>query len=93
MTNEQTMLFKRLIEHAHKLGMQGKGQEAQDIRLALADARRYWFLRDQSAPDDCRIFLATNEARATNFKDPAWLDRQVDTDNANREARERATKS
>lgn len=79
MTPEQIMQFKRLIEHAHKLAMAGKGQIAQDIRLALIDAARYWFLRDHSAPENCRMFLATDEPRMTNFKNPAWIDQQIDT--------------
>ena len=45
MTAEQTMLFKRLIQHAHKLAMNGNGEIAQDIRLCLLDASRYWYLR------------------------------------------------
>jgi hypothetical protein len=93
MTPEQTMMFKRLIERAHKLAMKGDGQIAQDIRLVLNDAARYWHLRDRSAPEDCKFFLATNELRAANYKDPAFIDRQIDTDRANMEARDRATKA
>jgi hypothetical protein len=63
MTPEQTMLFKRLIEYAHRQAMMRNGQIAQDIRLALNDAARYWHLRDRSAPEDCKFFLATNEQR------------------------------
>jgi hypothetical protein len=87
------MLFKRLIERAHKLAVKGDGQIAQDIRLALNDAARYWHLRDRSAPEDCKFFLATNELRAANYKDPAWIDKQVDADRGNAEARDRATKA
>jgi hypothetical protein len=93
MTPEQTMLFKRLIEYAHRQAMMRNGQIAQDIRLALIDAARYWHLRDRSAPDDCKFFLATNEQIAANYKDPAWIDKQIDTDRGNTEARERATRA
>jgi hypothetical protein len=93
MTPEQTMLFKRLIEYAHRQAMMRNGQIAQDIRLALIDAARYWHLRDRSAPDDCKFFLATNERLAANYKDPAWIDKQIDTDRANTEARDRAKKA
>jgi hypothetical protein len=93
MTPEQTMLFKRLIEYAHRQAMMRNGQIAQDIRLALNDAARYWHLRDRSAPDDCKFFLATNEQSIANYKDPAWIDKQIDTDRANIEARDRATKT
>ena len=89
MTPEQTMLFKRLIEYAHRQAMMRNGQIAQDIRLALNDAARYWHLRDKSAPDDCTFFLATNEQRVANYKDPAWIDTRIDTDRANMEARDR----
>jgi hypothetical protein len=87
------MMFKRLVEYAHKLAMNGNGQIAQDIRLALNDAARYWHLRDRSAPEDCKFFLATNELRAANYKDPAFIDRRIDTDRANMEARDRATRA
>lgn len=93
MTHEQEMIFKRLIEYAHRQAMMRNGQIAQDIRLVLNDAARYWHLRDNSNPDECRFFLATNESRATNFKDPAFIDRQVDTDRANMEARDKARKA
>lgn len=92
MTPEQTMLFKRLIEYAHKQGMAGKGQIAQDIRLALNDAARYWHLRDESNPDLCRYYLASDD-RESKFNDPAHVDKQVDTDRANMRARERATRA
>lgn len=89
MTPEQTMLFKRLISYAHKLAMNENGQIAQDIRLALNDAARYWFLRDKSDPDLCRYYLASDDP-ASKFNDPAHVDRQIDTDRANVAARERA---
>lgn len=93
LTPEQEMIFKRLVEYAHRQAMMRNGQIAQDIRLVLNDAARYWHLRDKSAPDDCKFFLATNEMRAANYKDPAWIDKQIDTDRANMEARSIATKA
>jgi hypothetical protein len=93
MTPDQTILFKRLIEYAHRQAMMRNGQIAQDIRLVLIDAARYWHLRDRSAPDDCTFFLATNEQRAANYKDSAWIDTRIDTDMANIEAHDRATKA
>lgn len=92
MTNDQTMLFKRLIEYAHRQAMMRNGQIAQDIRLALADAARYWHLRDDSDPDTCRYYLASDDP-ATKFNDPAHVDKQVDADRANLQARNRATKA
>jgi hypothetical protein len=92
MTPEQIMMLKRLIEHAHKMGMKGAGQIAQDIRLALNDAARYWHLRDKSDPDLCRYYLASDDP-ANKFNDPAHVDKQIDTDRANMEARDRATKA
>ncbi len=92
MTPEQTMLFKRLIEYAHRQAMMRNGQIAQDIRLVLNDARRYWHLRDVSDPDTCRYYLASDDP-AVKFNDPAHVDKQIDTDRANVEARERATKA
>ena len=93
MTPEQTMLLKRLTEYERLAQMIRNGQIAQDIRMVLNDAARYWHLRDRSAPEDCKFFLATNEQRAANYKDPAFIDRQIDTDRANMEARDRATKA
>jgi hypothetical protein len=93
MTPEQTMLFRRLIEHAHKLALRGNNQISQDIRLALNDAARYWHLRDRSVPENCTFFLATNEQRAANYKNPAYIDKQINMDRANTEARDRATKA
>lgn len=48
MTPEHTQMFNRLISYAHKIAMNGNGQIAQDIRLCLVDATRYWYLRDDS---------------------------------------------
>ncbi len=92
MTNEQTMLFKRLIEYAHRQAMMRNGQIAQDIRLALNDAARYWHLRDRSDPDLCKYYLASDD-QASKFNDPAHVDRKIDTDRANMAARDRATKA
>ena len=92
MTHEQEMIFKRLIEYAHRQAMMRNGQIAQDIRLVLNDARRYWHLRDKSNPDECRYYLASDD-EASKFNDPAHVDKQIDTDRANMEARERATKA
>jgi hypothetical protein len=92
MTNEQTMLFKRLIEFAHRQAMMRNGQIAQDIRLALVDAARYWHLRDKSNPDLCRYYIASDDP-ASKFNDPGHVDKQIDTDRANMEARERATRA
>lgn len=95
MSPEQTMLFKRLIEYAHRQAMTGTnrgGKIAQDIRLALNDAARYWHLRDVSDPDTCRYYLASDD-QASKFNDPAHVDKQIDTDRANVEARNRATRA
>jgi hypothetical protein len=92
MTPEQTMLFKRLIEYAHRQAMMRNKQIAQDIRLVLNDAARYWHLRDKSDPDLCRYYLASDDP-ANKFNDPGHVDKQIDTDRANMEARERATKA
>ena len=86
------MLFKRLIEYAHRQAMMRNGQIAQDIRLALNDAARYWHLRDHSDPDTCRYYLASDD-QASQFDNPAHVDKQVDTDRSNMEARNRATKA
>jgi hypothetical protein len=91
MNNEQMMLFKRLIQYAHRQAMNGNGQIAQDIRLALNDAARYWHLRDSSDPDLCRFYLASND-RSAKFVG-SEIDKQIDTDRANMEARDRATKT
>ena len=64
-----------------------------DDRAVQKDAARYRHLRDKSNPDECKFFLATNESRAMNFKDPAFVDKQVDTDRANVTARELARKA
>ena len=92
MTPEQIMLFKRLIEYAHRQAMMRNGQIAQDIRTVLNDAARYWHLRDRSEPDTCRYYLASDDP-ANKFNDPTHVDRQVDTDRANMEARDRATRA
>lgn len=92
LTHEQEMIIKRLIEYAHRQAMMRNGQIAQDIRLVLNDARRYWHLRDESSPDVCRYYLASDD-EASKFNDPAHVDKQIDTDRANMEARERATKA
>ena len=92
MTPEQTMLFKRLIEFAHRQAMMRNGHIAQDIRLALVDAARYWHLRDDSDPDLCRYYLASDDP-AVKFNDSGHVDKQIDTDRANMEARNRAIKA
>lgn len=92
LTPEQERLFKRLIEYAHRQAMMRNGQIAQDIRLVLNDAARYWHLRDESNPDECRYYLASDDV-ASKFNNPAHVDKQVDTDRANMEAREHATKA
>lgn len=86
------MIFKRLVEYAHRQAMMRNGQIAQDIRVVLNDAARYWHLRDKSNPDECRYYLASDD-NASKFNDPAHVDKQVDTDRANMEARKRATKA
>ena len=92
MTPEQTMMFKRLIEYAHRQAMMRNGQIAQDIRLALNDAARYWHLRDKSDPDTCRYYLASDDP-ASMFNNPAHVDKSIDTDRANMEAHNRATRA
>jgi hypothetical protein len=92
MTPEQMMRFKRLVELAHSKAIMRDGQIAQDIRLVLADAARYWHLRDRSDPDLCRYYLASDDP-ASKFNDPGHVDKQIDTDRANMEARDRATKA
>ena len=92
LTPEQEMMFKRLIEYAHRQAMMRNGQIAQDIRLVLNDARRYWHLRDKSNPDECRYYLASDD-EASKLNNPAHVDKQIDTDQANMRARERATKA
>ena len=51
-----------------------------------------WHLRDKSNPDECRYYLASDD-EASKFNDPAHVDKQIDTDRANMEARDRATKA
>ena len=92
LTAEQEMLFKRLIEYAHRQAMMRNGQIAQDIRQVLSDAARYWFLRDHSSPERCLYYLASDQTQA-RFNNPGAVDKHITTDISNFEARNRATKA
>ena len=43
--------YTRLIKLAREMAMEGRGQEAQDLRVAATHARNYRWLRDHSGPD------------------------------------------
>ncbi len=87
--NDENRWYVRLMNLAHELAMNGRGKEAQDLRVAATHARNYRWLRDHSNPDTCRYYLASDDP-ATTFNDPMHVDRQIVTDIANSEARDRA---
>ena len=81
--------YARLMKLAHDLAMDGRGQEAQDLRDALTYARNYRWLRDYSSPEKCVYYLCSDQTQA-RFNDPSAVDRHIVSDMANAQARERA---
>ena len=81
--------YARLMKLAHELAMEGRGQEAQDLRVAATHARNYRWLRDHSAPERDAYYLCSDRTQA-RFNDPTWVDRHIETDIANFEAASRA---
>ena len=77
--------YARLMKLAHELAMEGRGQEAQDLRVAATHARNYRWLRDHSAPERDAYYLCSDRTQA-RFNDPTWVDRHIETDIANFEA-------
>lgn len=45
--SDEMRWYARLIKLAHELAMEGRGQEAQDLREAATHARNYRWLRDE----------------------------------------------
>lgn len=87
--NEENRWYVRLMKLAHELAMEGRGEEAQDLRVAATHARNYRWLRDHSSPDICLYYLCSDQTQA-RFNDPSAVDKQIAADMANAEARERA---
>lgn len=81
--------YRQLMKHAHRLAMDGHGELAQFLRDAMTDAQRYAWLRDHSSPEHCLYYLCSDQTQA-RFNNPIAVDRHVDTDRANNEARLRA---
>ena len=86
---DENRWYARLMKLAHELAMDGRGQEAQDLRVAATHARNYRWLRDHSSPERSTYSLCSDRTQA-RFNDPSWVDRHIAADMANAEARERA---
>lgn len=89
---DENRWYVRLMKLAHELAMQGRGEEAQDIRVAATHARNYRWLRDHSAPEAGAYYLASDSA-AASFRDPSEIDRAILSAMASAEAKERATRA
>ena len=87
--SDELRWYARLMKLAHELAMEGRGQEAQDLRVAATHARNYRWLRDHSSPESCLYYLCSDRTQA-RFNDPSWVDRHIATDIANNEAKVRA---
>ena len=87
--SDELRWYARLMKLAHELAMEGRGQEAQDLRVAATHARNYRWLRDHSAPERDTYYLCSDRTQA-RFNDPSWVDRHIETDIANFEAANRA---
>ena len=87
--SDELRWYARLMKLAHELAMEGRGQEAQDLRVAATHARNYRWLRDYSAPERDTYYLCSDRTQA-RFNDPSWVDRHIETDIANFEAANRA---
>lgn len=87
--SDELRWYARLMKLAHELAMEGRGQEAQDLRVAATHARNYRWLRDHSAPERDTYYLCSDRTQA-RFNDPTWVDRHIETDIANFEAASRA---
>ena len=77
--NEENRWYVRLMKLAHDLAMDGRGQEAQDLRVAATHARNYRWLRDHSDPGGCTYYLAS-ESTLARFNDPSEVDRIIAAD-------------
>ena len=86
--DDENRWYARLMKLAHELAMEGRGEEAQDLRVAATHARNYRWLRDHSSPESCLYYLCSDRTQA-RFNDPSCVDRQIATDIANNEARTR----
>ena len=47
--NDENRWYARLMKLAHELAMEGRGEEAQDLRVAATHARNYRWLRELAA--------------------------------------------
>ena len=87
--NDENRWYARLMKLAHELAMEGRGEEAQDLRVAATHARNYRWLRDHSSPESCLYYLCSDRTQAS-FHVAIWVDRHIATDIANNEAKVRA---
>ena len=87
--DDENRWYARLMKLAHELAMEGRGEEAQDLRVAATHARNYRWLRDHSIPESCLYYLCSDRTQA-RFNDPSLVDRHIATDIASNEAKVRA---
>lgn len=87
--NDENRWYARLMKLAHELAMEGRGEEAQDLRVAATHARNYRWLRDHSSPERGVYYLCSDQTQA-RFNDQSAVDKQIAADMANAEGRERA---
>ena len=80
--DDENRWYARLMKLAHELAMEGRGEEAQDLRVAATHARNYRWLRDHSSPERDTYYLCSDRTQA-RFNDPSWVDRHIATDIAN----------
>lgn len=83
--DDELRWYVRLMKLAHELAMEGRGQDAQDLRVAATHARNYRWLRDHSSPERDTYYLCSDRTQA-RFNDPSWVDRHIETDIANYDA-------
>lgn len=87
--NDENRWYVRLMKIAHDLAMDGRGEEAQYLRVAATHARHYRWLRDRSHPD-AGVYYLTSATIQARFADPSHVDREIAAAMQSDEARERA---
>jgi len=88
--HDENRWYVRLMKLAHELAKDGRGEEAQYVRDAATHAMNYRWLRDHSSPERSTYYLCSDRTQA-RFDDPGAVDRHVQNDVANHEAKNRAT--
>ena len=73
--SDELRWYARLMKLAHELAMEGRGQEAQDLRVAATHARNYRWLRPKRAGSATPLPVQRQNAGAVQRSD--WVDRHI----------------